>query len=320
MTNLQRLRQFRTLARLGSFARASKELHLSQPALSRSMAALEEELGVHLIDRARGKATVALTAVGYELLGYADDLLVRADELESRISRSRTGRQRELRFGMGSMLASTILERPLTRVIADFPSTLVSVQIESATILNERLLDGAIEFFIAPWSQRTMSRATQQIRFGRRTPKFMVRVGHPLVGTQAVHPGDLAAFTRISSTVWNQLLSFADPPEPDLAATVEVDNLDLLVHLAESSDAILLSSAAISRPSLVALSVAVDLRELSPIIVASARSGMQLSPAATLAIAELKLEYESAAPQADRHDGVDYARNALPRAAIALDA
>ena len=50
MTLIQ-LRHFIALAGLGSFSRAADELHLTQPALSRSIRALEDELGQPLFDR-----------------------------------------------------------------------------------------------------------------------------------------------------------------------------------------------------------------------------------------------------------------------------
>lgn len=64
--NLEQLRGFVEVARLGHFTRASEYLHLAQPSLSRQISTLERELGAELFHRARGH--IALTAAGEALL------------------------------------------------------------------------------------------------------------------------------------------------------------------------------------------------------------------------------------------------------------
>ena len=65
-----RLAVFRAVAREGGFSRAAQRLFRTQPAVSQSIRALEEELGQRLFDR-RGRRTT-LTQAGRILLGHAD--------------------------------------------------------------------------------------------------------------------------------------------------------------------------------------------------------------------------------------------------------
>lgn len=74
---LSDLRAFATVARLQSFAAAAKTLHLSQPALSRRIAKLEEQLGVRLLDRTT--RSVALTALGQRFLQEVGSLVEKLD-------------------------------------------------------------------------------------------------------------------------------------------------------------------------------------------------------------------------------------------------
>ena len=53
--NLQHLRYFSAIARCGTLSRAARELHVAQPALSATLAKIEEEVGVKLFDRVRGR-------------------------------------------------------------------------------------------------------------------------------------------------------------------------------------------------------------------------------------------------------------------------
>ena len=69
-----RLRVFRAVAEEMSFRKAAEVLHLSQPAVSQQIRALEEEAGARLFDRAGGEGhgtQISLTEAGRVLLGYA---------------------------------------------------------------------------------------------------------------------------------------------------------------------------------------------------------------------------------------------------------
>ncbi len=76
--NLHRLRLFLTVARLGSFTAAARELSIAQPAVSHQVKALEDELGAHLFDR-RGR-WIELTPAGRALAETCSDVFERLDE------------------------------------------------------------------------------------------------------------------------------------------------------------------------------------------------------------------------------------------------
>ena len=69
----RRLLAFATLAQIGSFTLAAKELHLTQSAVSHAIKALEDELGLRLFER-RGRR-VGLTPAGRQLLIRAQRIL-----------------------------------------------------------------------------------------------------------------------------------------------------------------------------------------------------------------------------------------------------
>src|SRR5437763_11021394 len=73
--NLVWLEDFVTLASTGSFSRAAQERHMTQPAFSRRVRALEEWLGVVLFDRSTQPAM--LTEAGEWFRAIAQDLLTR---------------------------------------------------------------------------------------------------------------------------------------------------------------------------------------------------------------------------------------------------
>jgi DNA-binding transcriptional LysR family regulator len=69
----RKLLAFTTLARVGSFTLAARELHLTQSAVSHAIKALEDELGLRLFDRMGRRVT--LTAAGKQLLEHAHKIL-----------------------------------------------------------------------------------------------------------------------------------------------------------------------------------------------------------------------------------------------------
>ena len=71
--DVDEIRTFVSIARLGGFTRAAGQLHRSQPAISRRIGLIERELGVPLLERERGGA--ALTAAGQAFLPFAEAVL-----------------------------------------------------------------------------------------------------------------------------------------------------------------------------------------------------------------------------------------------------
>ncbi|MGA8482192.1 MAG: LysR family transcriptional regulator [Chthoniobacterales bacterium] len=80
---IRQVRYFMEVAAGGSFNQAAARLHLTQPAVSRQIKALEEELGVVLL--ARGKRSVALTQEGEIFYEEAQDLLAHIDRVVRRV-------------------------------------------------------------------------------------------------------------------------------------------------------------------------------------------------------------------------------------------
>ncbi len=79
--DLARVRAFVAVAETLHFRHAAEELHITQPALSRQIQALERQLGIQLFERDR--RAVALTPAGRQLLADSASLLAVADEINS---------------------------------------------------------------------------------------------------------------------------------------------------------------------------------------------------------------------------------------------
>lgn len=95
--NLRFLKTFVTIADAGSLGKACDRLHVSQPAASRQILALEVELDVRLFDRTAHR--LQLTAEGEDLVRRSRRLLAEAEALSERARALKSGRSGILRFG-----------------------------------------------------------------------------------------------------------------------------------------------------------------------------------------------------------------------------
>jgi DNA-binding transcriptional LysR family regulator len=94
---MRHLRYFLAVAEELSFSKAARRLHIAQPAISRAIKELEEELGVELL--ARTRRSVAMTAAGSILRHETESIFQRLEETARRVRRIASGEEGELRLG-----------------------------------------------------------------------------------------------------------------------------------------------------------------------------------------------------------------------------
>lgn len=153
-----RLRVFRTVAEEASFRRAAERLHLSQPAVSQQIHALEEELGVVLFDR--GKGRIALTDAGTVLLGYARKGARLAAEALAALERTRGATAGELHIGASMTVTQYVLPRLLGAFVEQHPRIEFSVKSANTENIVAALGRGEIDLGLieGPVSSRDVFR------------------------------------------------------------------------------------------------------------------------------------------------------------------
>src|SRR5262249_53423676 len=109
--NLKQLRYFGSVARNRSVTKASAELAITQPAISRQLALLEAEIGAPLF--VRHHRGVALTKAGELLLSRSEYILRTLVEIQSEVSSLTTEPSGELRIGYPPALSHVLISSPL---------------------------------------------------------------------------------------------------------------------------------------------------------------------------------------------------------------
>lgn len=137
----EQLEHAAALARAGSFTRAARDLHLSQPALSASIRKLERELGIEIFQRTR--TGVVLSAAGRDLLPLLLSALDSVDRL--RAASRGTVPARPLRIGTVHAATASILAPVVQRLAVLRPDSRVEVTSSDPEDLRHRLRDGHVD-------------------------------------------------------------------------------------------------------------------------------------------------------------------------------
>jgi DNA-binding transcriptional LysR family regulator len=123
--NLQHVRTFITVVELGTVSKAAMRLRIAQPALSRQISSLEQELGLKLFDRV-GRRLV-LTAAGEQLLGDCRGLLSYATAVGEHAQQLRLGDTGVLKVAASPQFIESVISGFLHRFSARFPNVQVKL-------------------------------------------------------------------------------------------------------------------------------------------------------------------------------------------------
>lgn len=225
-----------------SFARAAEQVHLSQPALTRSIQAAESELRLRLFDR--GRQEVVPTPAGEFVVARARQLVFNSRCLERDVALYAQRGLGDTAFGVGPFPAATFLPALLAGLRRDFPGVDLRVEISNWDLLLKRLLEEDIEFFVSD-SRDLPPHPGVQVRPLRREPGgFYVRAGHPLARRRSVTLQQLwghgVASVRLPQGVRAALARALDAgPRAALALALECDDVEVLKSVALACDCVL---------------------------------------------------------------------------------
>ncbi|WP_200206421.1 LysR family transcriptional regulator [Micromonospora coerulea] len=123
---LREMRAFVVVVEQGSLSAAARRLHVSQPALSQTMNALERQLGVQLLTRR--STGVQATDAGLTLLAEARAVLARHDQAVAAVTRHTGAGDSVLRLGIPLELPTDLLSGPLAELATAYPGTRVQAR------------------------------------------------------------------------------------------------------------------------------------------------------------------------------------------------
>jgi DNA-binding transcriptional LysR family regulator len=243
---LRHLRYFLAVGEALNFTRAAARLRIAQPALSRQVQDLEDEIGVDLLRRSpRG---VTLTAEGKLFLEEVRELLKHADGSVERVRALARGEYGELHIGYIPVPTTEMLPPALARFQKTVPEVKVSLHDLSSDELIAGLRNASLEFAIM---MEPMGEQTEGIEFEilhRYSWCVALTDAHPFarlrsVALEKVAPEPLVAFSRKDYPEYYRMLEGLFRPlsvKPRIA--VECDSASSLIVKVESGGIALLTT------------------------------------------------------------------------------
>jgi DNA-binding transcriptional LysR family regulator len=185
----QQLEYFQTLARMQHVTRAAESLSLSQPALSRSIARLEEELGVSLFDR-HGR-TIMLNRYGQLFLKRVDAILSEFQEGKQELHDLVHPEFGEISLGFLHTLGTSFIPEMIGAFHAQFPTIRFQLTQNHSYLLLEHLLAGDLDLCL-------IAEPTEKKPPITWTPLWSEEIfatlplSHPLVGAESIRLDEIA--------------------------------------------------------------------------------------------------------------------------------
>jgi len=182
---LRHLRYFIAVAAHGSFNRAAEILHLTQPALSRQVKDLEEELGVPLLVRSQNM--VKLTKSGDLFYEEAREVIARANEAVQRVRGEVRGET--LRIGYAPSMITGIMSAALEKFQSATPRVRIELTELSSREINELANEGRLDLAISLDISVTKGIPEfQWTELRRLLPVLVMPETHPLAKLKRIPP------------------------------------------------------------------------------------------------------------------------------------
>ena len=265
MITQRRLQHFLALVEHAHFGRAANALDISQPALTKSIQALESELGVTLIDRKHG--AIGPTVFGDLVIQRSKRMLTEEDELRREIALLSGLETGSLKLALGPYPSVTSGYAAIARLLARHPKIGIAVHVAGWREIASRVLARTVDLGIAEVGDAENDEQFVTERLVPHRGRFFCRPGHPLLDGKPVTPQRLFACpwiaTRLPARIAGGLpkalgaAGTIDPSNGDFVPAVEIDVPMQLGVLLAGGDALAIASLVIMERELRAGEVAV---------------------------------------------------------------
>jgi len=253
--NLNHLRHLIALAEHQSFRKGADALCLTQPALSRSIQALEQELGVKLIDRDGKRNT--LTAYGEQVLQSARRIIFETSELQRGVMLLKEGALGAISVGFGPTPAAILTTPFLIRMATLNPKVQVNVSRGSVSLLTQALRNETVDIIAIDLRALT---AFEDLQIEPLTPLpggFICRAGHPLLAQAQIDPAMLRQYPVMSTPLSDEIsrklaTELGAEAHPSRMMTINSEDIKGMLDVVEASDAIFFGTYATAKARIAA--------------------------------------------------------------------
>lgn len=190
----QALRTFVEIARCGSFSQTAHNLHISQPAVSKRIATLEQQVGHKLLDRV-GRKTL-LTQAGQTLLPHARQVLLTLDDATRGMSQLHQQVHGRLSIGTSHHIGLHRLPPVLRQFTREFEQVDLDIQFMDSEQACDAVLNGELEMAVVTLPPQADARLTTT-RLWPDPLDVMVSAQHPLARRSSLSLTELARWPAV---------------------------------------------------------------------------------------------------------------------------
>lgn len=187
----EQIRDFLAVARYKNFSKAAEALYIGQPALSRRISGLEQQLGVQLFRR--NNKAVELTRAGEILQKEAQHIIEQLEQLAEKMYAAEQGIQETLRVTtMGNLSAR--ISQAIRDTVADMPDCQVELDILVPDDQNDgrRPLETDVAFLVMDSDSVDKSGKLHILPLEDVPFSFLLPAEHPLARLETIRPKDLS--------------------------------------------------------------------------------------------------------------------------------
>ena len=202
----------------GAITEAADRLGVTQPALSRRIRQLEEQLGVPLL--ARGRKGVSLTAVGDLVTAEARVLVARYDDLRNEVAAHQRLEGGTVRLGGGATAVSFVLPTALASFQAQHPGVRFHVKEAGSREVEDDVVSGRLELGLVTLPVHTRELDARPLVEDRIV--LICREGHPLTRTRRPRADQLAGLGLVGFEAGSAIRQIIDAALRDAGVEMNV--------------------------------------------------------------------------------------------------
>jgi DNA-binding transcriptional LysR family regulator len=282
IVSLTKLQQLVTIARCESLTRAADALGISQPALSRTVAFIEDVYGVKIFDRT--PQGVVSTAAGAALIAEAERVVRDADTFDHNARLIGGGKLGQLSFAMSPLVAEVLMGKAGIALLAAGKRISFRAQTRRADYVIKALLEDDLELGLVGMASFEVPDEIAVRPVGKMRTAVIARAGHPLAGKASVSVAEARQFPVASPMDMNQLRPFHP-----VAHNISCDDYGAMAEMVVASDTICVCSAIFAQKAtgggeIVTLAIDMPADQRESEVVALTLKGRTVSPAVELVI------------------------------------
>lgn len=230
--DISSLNAFIAVARFQSFSKASEALYLSQSAVSKRVATLEDELDTQLFNRVSRQ--ISLTEAGRQLLPKADELVKQAEELQRYASTLSDDISGSLSIAIAHHIGLHRLPPILRRFNQQYPQVSLDIRFEDSDQAFHAVEQGDIEFALITLPMKTPEQLEREVVWQDEL-SIVVGRDHDLADSKRIefkHLADYPAVLTSSDTETYKIIRREfDKTDSDLQVQMQTNNLETLKML-----------------------------------------------------------------------------------------